>query len=125
MIEHKVAKIDPTEGDQIKWLGKMFVWSGWINLAFIAIGLATRRIQTLSDVWAAQAFKVLSYFYIIGQVVAVAFLGTGLAYALALMAAIPLSEAWNDKVSPPTRRLKGSFLPRGGEPLVEWRHANP
>mmetsp|Transcript_22345 Transcript_22345/g.57165 ORF Transcript_22345/g.57165 Transcript_22345/m.57165 type:complete len:315 (-) Transcript_22345:98-1042(-) len=119
--EHKVGKIE----GQMKWVGRLFVWSGWINLAFILIGLASARIQTLSDVWATQLFKVLSYVYVIGQVIAVAFLGTGMAFALGLMATLRLSEKLNDKVEVDKLACQGnlkgcSFCDEGKYPKIEW-----
>jgi len=118
---HKVAKIE----NDMKWVGKLFVWSGWINLAFILIGLMAARIKSMSDVWAAKAFKVASYVYVVGQLTAVGILGTGLAAALVLMAALPFNEELNNKKTVDRLACEGdlkgcSFCDEEKYPAVEW-----
>ena len=56
-------------------------------------GVAWRGTARHGMTWYAP--QVLSYVYVIGQVIAVAFLGTGMAMALGLMATLRLSEKVN------------------------------
>ena len=69
----------------------LFPLTPWRGMAWR--GVARRGTARHGMTWYAP--QVLSYVYVIGQVIAVAFLGTGMAMALGLMATLRLSEKVN------------------------------